>query len=344
VPEESGRAGPEGREQRYRARLVLDQAVRVTQDRRFIIVVADDDRTAADPDESDNAMFVIPLPGHNTKGGFTKAGVFVQGLGENLTSPPITGRISRGTADYARLQDITDVWARVDGTFKDEEPTPYRGDDHLVEPFLVEPLTRFAGLIEEARKQDRLDGSPIRITDGFDEQGEHSRTSLHYEGRAIDFGATDDTLRRLAGLALLAGFDWVNVETNRNHLHVSHSGLPADVSAAALSAAVVFGRENLLIVSQALAARLQAQLERVDRQTQQIKGGTLTGLKLKRARAAWARAIDQFVTTVRQGIAGRQIQNRKLPSSTVGEKLQWARFGELLMFNAERLKATPPRA
>lgn len=136
----------------------------------------------------------------------------VPNVSEEEAIGAVTRRISRRRPEFRRLvrNENNDI------VFKDEEAT---GADRLMTRRLSERLNRLAKLVEsEWGKEIQL-----RVTDAWDEQGEHGPESAHYEGRAADVTLSDlDTtkLGRLGYLAVQAGFDWVYFE-DRAHVHVS---------------------------------------------------------------------------------------------------------------------------
>ena len=99
--------------------------------------------------------------------------------------------------------------------YKDEEGT---GADRLMSARLRQKLHVLAAKVEREWPEVRL-----RVTEAWDENGEHGSKSVHYEGRAADLTTSDrDTGKhgRVAGLAIESGFDWVYFE-NASHVHVS---------------------------------------------------------------------------------------------------------------------------
>lgn len=131
--------------------------------------------------------------------------------GEATVVGPLVDPVKRGTRAYARLVrcDSDDL------VFKDEEGT---GADHLMTRRLSIRLRRLG-----RRVRREWPGVRLRITEAWDEKGEHARGSVHYEGRAADITTSDldpKKLGRLARLAIDEGLDWVYFE-NSTHVHVS---------------------------------------------------------------------------------------------------------------------------
>ena len=132
---------------------------------------------------------------------------------ESQASGAIRKRIRRGDAEFARLVSYPEATRIV---FKDEE---HSGGDMRMAPRLAGCLAGLAALVYlEWGGTVRL-----RVTEAWDEEGEHSERALHYEGRAADITTSDVDQRKLPRLAMLAtwcGFSWVYYE-NKAHVHVS---------------------------------------------------------------------------------------------------------------------------
>jgi hypothetical protein len=123
----------------------------------------------------------------------------------------IVKRIARADAEFASLVSNTNP----DIVFKDEEGT---GADRMMTPKLKERLDALAELVKA-----EWTGVKLRVTEAWDENGEHAGESIHYEGRAADLTTAPidpDKLGRLGRLAVDAGFDWVFYE-NASHVHAS---------------------------------------------------------------------------------------------------------------------------
>jgi hedgehog protein len=121
------------------------------------------------------------------------------------------GQITRESAAFQSLEPCH----APEVVFKDEEGT---GADRLMTPRLSGALVRLGRLVGRT-----WPGVRVRVTEAWDERGEHGRGSLHYEGRAADVTTSDRDsakLGKLGALAVQAGFDWVFYE-DRSHVHVS---------------------------------------------------------------------------------------------------------------------------
>jgi hypothetical protein len=123
----------------------------------------------------------------------------------------IVKRVARTDPEFAQLVSNTNA----DIVFKDEETT---GADRMMTPKLKDRLDALAALVKA-----EWSGVKLRVTEAWDENGEHAGESIHYEGRAADLTTAPidaNKLGRLGRLAVDAGFDWVFYE-NASHVHAS---------------------------------------------------------------------------------------------------------------------------
>lgn len=130
---------------------------------------------------------------------------------EDSVCSAIDGTICRGEQAFGRL--IENRNAQV--VFKDEEQT---GADRIMTRRLSQCVDRLA-----ARVVHEWPGVRLRATEAWDEDGEHRKGSLHYEGRAADLTTSDrdkSKYGRLARLAVESGFDFVWYE-GELHVHAS---------------------------------------------------------------------------------------------------------------------------
>ena len=136
----------------------------------------------------------------------------VPNIPEAQASGAFTARIFRDTAQFNLLVKCEDE--RI--VFKDEEGT---GADRMMTETLQAALITLASKVSV----EWLGSIKLRVTEAWDENGEHSGNSLHYEARAADITTSDKDgakLGRLGSLATESGFDWVFFEDSK-HIHVS---------------------------------------------------------------------------------------------------------------------------
>ncbi|MEO9648766.1 MAG: hypothetical protein ABJE99_11280 [Roseobacter sp.] len=135
----------------------------------------------------------------------------VPNASEVASSGALVKRIKRTDPEFAQL--VSNQNAQI--IFKDEEGT---GADRVMSARLMEKLDKLATTVTA-----EWSGVKLRVTEAWDEDGEHASTSLHYEGRAADltvYPLDGDKLGRLGRLAVDVGFDWVYFEDS-SHIHVS---------------------------------------------------------------------------------------------------------------------------
>ncbi|MFN5221341.1 MAG: hypothetical protein ACK5FE_10635, partial [Cyanobacteriota bacterium] len=98
----------------------------------------------------------------------------VPNTSEAQASGAATTKIKRNTAEFNSLVR----YESDDVIFKDEEGT---GADRMMTSRLKEKVDNLAVLVK-----GEWNGIKLRITEGWDEQNEHSENSVHYEARAVD--------------------------------------------------------------------------------------------------------------------------------------------------------------
>ena len=112
--------------------------------------------------------------------------------------------------------------------FKREESPPYAEEDIFVHPSMLKPLDELSKLVH-AQWNGMVQ---LRITDAYDSLLEHDlgqedpnrKSSLHFEGRAVDLTTWPIDLGlypRLCSLAHCAGFDWVHNEGDHCHASIN---------------------------------------------------------------------------------------------------------------------------
>lgn len=137
-------------------------------------------------------------------------------------------RIQRNSCAYYQLVGNLDASL----IFQGEEGPPYDGEDILMHPAMLLPLSRLNELV----RAEWNDAYQLRVTDAYDSLLEHDlnqpdqgrRASLHFEGRAIDLTLWPRDLSqygRLCALAHCAGFGWVHHEGDHCHAAINAESL-----------------------------------------------------------------------------------------------------------------------
>jgi hypothetical protein len=320
VTAEEGRSVTLPDDEPHSSELTLDQRIQLQDDKRFVIIVADPDDEISESNEENNAVFTIPLFERNERGFFNPAGNLVKDktTQDGVVVGPITSRLH----DRRGLTDISSIWgprltSQNDQLFlpraiKNEEawdsPSPaFDGDDAWVAATLSGPLASYAHLVDAAFEADRMPtgAGSVWITESFDREGEHRNDSLHYEGRAIDFGLRGGSadrakvLERLTGLAFLAGFDfvWNEGKGQRQHVHVAQrSAATSAVTIDSLIDALDFANREGFVNQPAAYQQLREKLLEI----RALIGGRHPSELLPKESKAVRIAIKAFIAQVNQ--------------------------------------------
>ncbi len=326
-------ANPDGSARGHSATLTLAARAPVSASQRFVLVVADDG-FAVESDgaasRADNALFAVPLVARGER--INRVGA--QGAGADEKdgvngSGPFTGAILRGTDDFARLRSLEALWApnppHVFGQ-QDELFAWQREEDTLVQESLLgatEQLVRFL-LAERSRLADTWGSTLFSIDEAYDSTGVHGLRSLHSEGRALNLSVNADGAGRLAGLAWLAGFDWVSFD-EAGHVHASaRASFATTISQLSLQQAVREAYHLGQITTEEVACKLAAKLDSLDLALQ--RGNLyLAATKLNVFRHALVE--QQSRGTVDAAFASQVLQNVDLLLDQIGNQAVQTLYG-----------------
>ncbi|MBI3462093.1 MAG: choice-of-anchor D domain-containing protein [Planctomycetes bacterium] len=217
----------------YNTVMVLDARAPIADDKRLVQITADFGNYVLETNEvSNNDAPAVPLLSENER--INRAGQMGFSLLEtdpDNASGPFTGTITN-PAIVRNLEQLG-FWTHS-GRFGYFSPPPPDSEigDRLVQLNLREPVGVLNSLIWQDLQRvpsfwtNDSGNLLFSINEAYDTSDEHDPISLHKEARALDLdvgnaaAGTVEHLGRLAGLAWLAGFDWVYLE-NGTHVHAS---------------------------------------------------------------------------------------------------------------------------